>query len=96
MLMAADGLHASHRVQGEDDMATGNQGPGISQAPASTAYSAGMGAFWGTSIGFPVWGLLLFLLGRSADPNLSIGLTGILCGAIGGAFAAYMTRARPL
>jgi hypothetical protein len=80
----------------EDDMATGNQGPGISQAPPSVAHTAGMGAFWGTAIGFPVWGLLLFVLGRSVDPNLSVALSGLLCGAIGGAFAVYMTRARPL
>jgi hypothetical protein len=75
-------------------MVTGNQGSGINRAHAATGYAAGMGAFWGTCAAFPVWGLVSFLLGR-VNPELSLALAALLSGAIGGALATYMTRARP-
>ena len=75
-------------------MAMGGQGSHINKAPAATGHAAGMGAFWGTCVAFPVWGLVSFLLGR-VNPELSLALAALLSGAIGGALAVYMTRTRP-
>ena len=75
-------------------MAMGGQGSHINKATAATGHAAGMGAFWGTCVAFPVWGLVSFLLGR-VDPELSLALAALLSGAIGGALAVYMTRTRP-
>jgi hypothetical protein len=75
-------------------MAMGGQGSHINKAPAATVHAAGMGAFWGTCVAFPVWGLVSFLLGR-VNPELSLSLAALLSGAMGGAMAAYMTRTRP-
>jgi hypothetical protein len=60
-------------------MATGDKGTQINKVPASIALAVGMGAFWGTSAGFPVWGLVSFFLSRNANIDLSLlkyGLTG--------------------
>src|SRR5262249_12499542 len=78
----------------EAAMAMGEQGSHISKAPARTGYAVGMGAFWGTCVGFPVWGLVSFLL-SGVNRELSLSLAALLSGAIGGALAAYMTRTRP-
>jgi hypothetical protein len=78
----------------EAAMVMGEQGSHINMAPATTGYAAGMGAFWGTCVAFPVWGLVSFLLGRG-NPELSLSLAALLSGAIGGALAACMTRTRP-
>jgi hypothetical protein len=75
-------------------MAMGGQGSHINKAHAATGHAAGMGAFWGTCVAIPVWGLVSFLLGR-VNPELSLSLAALLSGAIGGALAAYMTRTRP-
>ena len=75
-------------------MVTDEQGSRINKAPARTGYAVGMGAFWGTCVGFPIWGLVSFLLGR-VNPELSLALAALLSGAIGGALAVYMTRTRP-
>jgi hypothetical protein len=50
-----------------------------------------MGAFWGTTVGFPVWGLVSFLLSRNANIDLSLAVAALGTGALGGALAAYMT-----
>jgi hypothetical protein len=75
-------------------MATGDKDPQLSKVPASTAHAVGMGAFWGTSVGFPVWGLVSFLLSRNANIDLSLSVAALATGALGGALAAYMTRTR--
>ena len=75
-------------------MAMGGQGSHINKAPTATGHAAGMGAFWGTCVAFPVWGLVSFLLGR-VNPELSLALAALLSGAIGGALAVSMTRTRP-
>ena len=72
-------------------MSTSNQGTRINKVPASTAHAVGMGAFWGTTVGFPVWGLVSFLLSRSANIDLSLAVAALGTGALGGALAAYMT-----
>jgi hypothetical protein len=74
-------------------MAAGNLGSGIDKAPMTIAQAAGMGAFWGTCAGFPVWGLVSFVLSRSVNQELAV--AALVSGALGGALAAYMTRARP-
>ena len=75
-------------------MAMGGQGSHINKASAAVGHAVGMGAFWGTCVAFPVWGLVSFLLGR-VNPELSLALAALLRGAIGGALAVYMTRTRP-
>jgi hypothetical protein len=74
-------------------MAMGEEGSRTNRAPGTTGYAAGMGAFWGTCVAFPIWGLVSFLLGRG-NPELSLSLAALLSGAIGGALAVYMTRIR--
>jgi hypothetical protein len=73
-------------------MATHDKGTQIDKVPASTAHAVGMGAFWGTCVGFPVWGLVSFLLSRSVNIDLSLSVAALMTGALGGALAAYMTR----
>jgi hypothetical protein len=75
-------------------MATGDKGTRINKVPASTAHAVGR-AFWGTCVGFPVWGLVSFLLGRSVNIDLSLSVAALVTGALGGALAAYMARTRP-
>ena len=76
-------------------MATGDRVTGSKEVPASTAHTVGMGAFWGTCVGFPIWGLVSFFLSRNANINLSLSVAALVTGALGGALAAYMTRTRP-
>jgi hypothetical protein len=76
-------------------MATGDQSPRMNRVAASTAHTVGMGAFWGTCVGFPVWGLVSFLLSRNVNIELSLSVAALVTGALGGALAAYMTRTRP-
>jgi hypothetical protein len=77
----------------EAAMVMGEQGSRTNKAPATAGYTAGMGAFWGTCVGFPVWGLVSFLLGRG-NFELALSLAALVSGAVGGALAAYMTRTR--
>ena len=76
-------------------MATGDKGTRSNAVPASTVHAVGMGAFWGTCVGFPVWGLVSFLLSRNANIDLSLSMAALGTGALGGALAVYMTRTRP-
>ena len=76
-------------------MATGDKGTRFNKLPASTAHAVGMGAFWGTCVGFPVWGLVSFFLSRNANIDISLSVAALVTGALGGALAAYMTRTRP-
>jgi hypothetical protein len=75
-------------------MAMGGQGSHINRTSAVVGHAIGMGAFWGTCVAFPVWGLVSFLLGR-VNPELLLALAALLSGAIGGALAVYLTRTRP-
>jgi hypothetical protein len=63
-------------------------------APVTPAYLSGMGAVWGTIVGFPVWGLVSFLLSRNINIDLSLAIAALVTGALGGALAAHMTRTR--
>jgi hypothetical protein len=76
-------------------MATDKQGTRVNKVSAATRHVVGMGAFWGTCVGFPVWGLVSFFLSRNANIDLSLSVAALLTGALGGALAAYMTRTHP-
>ena len=76
-------------------MAAGGKGTPINKVPASTAHAVGMGPFWGTCVGFPVWGLVSFFLSRNVNIDLSLSVAALVTGALGGALAVYMTRTRP-
>jgi hypothetical protein len=75
-------------------MATGDRVTRSNEVPASTAHAVGLGAFWGTCVGFPIWGLVSFFLSRNANIDLSLSVAALVTGALGGALAAYMTRTR--
>jgi hypothetical protein len=77
-------------------MASDNLGTRIDKAPAPIAQTAGMGAFWGTCVGFPVWGLVSFILKENVNQELSLAVAALVSGALGGAPAAFLTRARPV
>jgi hypothetical protein len=75
-------------------MATNAHDPREQVAPVTPVYLTGMGALLGTTVGFPVWGLVSFFLSRNVNIDLSLAVAALVTGALGGALAAHMTRTR--
>jgi hypothetical protein len=75
-------------------MDTEGQSPRDRKALVTPVSLTGMGAFWGTTVGFAVWGLVSLVLSRNVNIDLSLAVSALLTGALGGALAAHMTRTR--